>query len=170
MVTSSPDRANEDRSDRNLLAYSGWRQRSSWASRRLEFTTDRKFIFHGGQRPDDTMVLIMALAEICPFLSVFCRFPICSSWGWKLIHHSRGYHAPTIPYPPETCAFLFEEFGIRRTPATLAKQRVIGGNAPPYRKLNRSIYYAISDLRDWATRALGIRYRTTTDCASSASS
>jgi hypothetical protein len=77
---------------------------------------------------------------------------------------------PQFLTPPESCAFLLEEYGIKRTPATLAKQRVIGGNAPPYRKLNRSIYYAISDLRNWATGALDIRYRTTSDCASGASS
>jgi hypothetical protein len=68
--------------------------------------------------------------------------------------------------PPLACKFLLDEFGIRRTPATLAKQRVIGGNAPPYRKLGRSVYYALSDLSDWATRALNTRHRTTSDCLS----
>jgi hypothetical protein len=71
--------------------------------------------------------------------------------------------------PPETCTFLLDEYGIKRTPATLAKQRVIGGNAPPYRKLNRNIYYSVADLRDWVTTALGTRRRTTSDLVSSAS-
>lgn len=65
--------------------------------------------------------------------------------------------------PPEACEFLLEEYGIKRTPATLAKQRVVGGNAPPYRKLNRSIYYSPNDLRDWAEAGLNTRYRVTGD-------
>jgi hypothetical protein len=65
--------------------------------------------------------------------------------------------------PPEACKFLFSRYGIKRTPATLAKQRVIGGNSPPYRKLNRSVYYSTDDLRAWAEAALTIRYRTTSD-------
>jgi hypothetical protein len=71
--------------------------------------------------------------------------------------------------PPETCKFLLDEYGIKRTPATLAKQRVIGGNAPPFHKLNRSIYYSVADLRDWVTTALGTCRRTTSNCASGAS-
>ena len=67
--------------------------------------------------------------------------------------------------PPETCRFLLEEYGVKRTPATLAKQRVLGGNTPPYRKLNRNIYYAVADLRGWATGELSTRYRTTSDGA-----
>jgi len=65
--------------------------------------------------------------------------------------------------PPEACKFLFDEYGIRRTKATLAKQRVIGGNTPPHRKVNRNIYYSIVDLREWAEAALSTRYRTTSD-------
>jgi hypothetical protein len=65
--------------------------------------------------------------------------------------------------PPDACKFLLEQFGIQRTPATLAKQRVVGGNAPPYRKLNRNIYYSVADLRAWAETALNTRYRTTSD-------
>jgi hypothetical protein len=65
--------------------------------------------------------------------------------------------------PPEACQFLFSEYGIKRTPATLAKQRVLGGNTPPYRKLNRSIYYSVADLQAWAEAALNTRYRTTSD-------
>ncbi len=72
---------------------------------------------------------------------------------------------PQFLTPPETCKFLVEEYGIKRTPATLAKQRVTGGNAPPYRKLNRSVYYSVADLSDWATTALGTRRRTTSDLA-----
>jgi hypothetical protein len=70
--------------------------------------------------------------------------------------------------PPETCAFLREQFGIKRTPGTLAKQRVTGGNTPPYRKLSRNVYYSVTDLRDWATSALSTRHRTTSDGAPSA--
>jgi hypothetical protein len=65
--------------------------------------------------------------------------------------------------PPLACKFLLDEFGIKRTPATLAKLRVIGGNAPPYRKLGRSVYYALNDLSDWATGALNTRHCTTSD-------
>ena len=65
--------------------------------------------------------------------------------------------------PREACNFLSEQYGIKRTPATLAKQRVIGGNAPPYRKLNRNIYYSRNDLRDWAEAGLNTRYRATSD-------
>jgi hypothetical protein len=72
---------------------------------------------------------------------------------------------PQFLTPPETCRFLLEEYGVRRSPRTLAKQRVIGGNTPPYRKLNRNIYYAVGDLRDWATTALSRRHRTTSDGA-----
>jgi hypothetical protein len=72
---------------------------------------------------------------------------------------------PQFLTPPEACKFLREELGIKRTPATLAKQRAVGGNAPPYRKLNRNVYYSVSDLQNWASAALGTRYRTTCDCA-----
>lgn len=65
--------------------------------------------------------------------------------------------------PPAACRFLLEVFGIKRTPATLAKQRVTGGNTPPYRKVNRNIYYCVADLRDWADAALSPRYRTMSD-------
>jgi hypothetical protein len=76
---------------------------------------------------------------------------------------------PEFLTPRQTCTFLLEEYGIKRTPATLAKQRVIGGNAPPYRKLSRNIYYSVADLRDWVTTALGTRHRTTSDSVPSAS-
>jgi hypothetical protein len=65
--------------------------------------------------------------------------------------------------PQDACEFLYKEYGIRRTPATLAKLRVVGGNAPPYRKLNRSIYYSSNDLRDWAEAGLNTRYHATSD-------
>jgi hypothetical protein len=67
--------------------------------------------------------------------------------------------------PPAACSFLFNEYGVKRTPATLAKQRVRGGYTPPYRKLGRNVYYAVSDLRDWATGALNTCHRTTSDKA-----
>jgi hypothetical protein len=65
--------------------------------------------------------------------------------------------------PPAACRFLFDEYGVKRTPATLAKQRVTGGNTPPYRKVNRNIYYCVADLRDWADAALSPSYRSTSD-------
>jgi hypothetical protein len=73
--------------------------------------------------------------------------------------------SPQFLTPPEACALLLEEFGIRRTPSSLAKLRVTGGNAPPYRKVNRRVYYAVDDLREWAIAALGMRHWTTHDCA-----
>jgi hypothetical protein len=65
--------------------------------------------------------------------------------------------------PPAACEFLLDEYGIKRSPATLAKQRVVGGNAPPFRKANRAILYAVVDLRDWADAQLNARYRTTSE-------
>jgi hypothetical protein len=70
--------------------------------------------------------------------------------------------------PRDACKFLYEQYGIKRTPATLAKQRVVGGNAPPYRKLNRSVYYSPNDLRDWVEAGLNTRYRATSDCGTPA--
>jgi hypothetical protein len=69
---------------------------------------------------------------------------------------------PFLP-PPAACKFLLDEYGIKRSPATLAKQRVVGGNAPPFRKANRAILYAVIDLRDWANAQLSARYRTTSE-------
>ena len=65
--------------------------------------------------------------------------------------------------PNDACRFLQDEFGIRRSPGTLAKARCWGGDAPKFRRLGRSIYYAECDLKAWAERALGTTYRNTGD-------
>ena len=64
--------------------------------------------------------------------------------------------------PRGACRLLFEEFGIKRAPATLAKLRVVGGS-PPFRKVNRAVLYAASDLRTWASAALSIKHNSTSD-------
>ncbi|MFI4973724.1 MAG: hypothetical protein ACHP84_04190 [Caulobacterales bacterium] len=69
--------------------------------------------------------------------------------------------------PREASGFLREAFGVVRTPATLAKLRVIGGG-PAYRKLNRAVLYATEDLRAWVSVALEIRRTSTTDEGSNA--
>ena len=68
---------------------------------------------------------------------------------------------PLLP-PPAASRLLRDEFGVSRTPATLAKQRVTGGG-PPFRKLNRAVLYAPADLRAWANAALEIIRRSTSD-------
>jgi hypothetical protein len=67
-------------------------------------------------------------------------------------------------YRPEAaCRFLLDMFGIKRTEGTFAKARSIGGDAPPFRRVGRNIYYAESDLRAWAEGNLGTAYRSTSD-------
>ena len=64
--------------------------------------------------------------------------------------------------PPEACAFLRENFGVRRTPATLAKHRVTG-EGPAFRKLNRAVLYSPTDLLAWASDALSVKRGSTSD-------
>ncbi|MGH7073209.1 MAG: hypothetical protein ACRELF_18100 [Gemmataceae bacterium] len=64
--------------------------------------------------------------------------------------------------PREACRFLLAEFGVKRTPATLAKLRCVGGS-PPFRKLNRAVLYSTADLKSWAGAALSIKRRNTSD-------
>lgn len=65
--------------------------------------------------------------------------------------------------PNEACSFLQSEYNIQRAPATFAKARCVGGDAPKFRRLGRAIYYAETDLRAWAERMLGTAYRTTSE-------
>ena len=68
----------------------------------------------------------------------------------------------TFLTPPEASAYLKEKHGVRRTPATLAKLRVVGGG-PPFRKLNRSVFYAPADLAAWSEKSLGTVRNSTSD-------
>lgn len=54
--------------------------------------------------------------------------------------------------PREAASFL-SSIGISRTPATLAKLRVVGGG-PKFRRFGRSIRYARNDLNDWVNANL----------------
>jgi hypothetical protein len=49
----------------------------------------------------------------------------------------------------QASAYLLEQHGIRRTPATLAKLRSIGGG-PPFRKAGSQVIYDAADLDRWA--------------------
>ncbi len=65
--------------------------------------------------------------------------------------------------PHEASQYLLQNFGIQRAVGTLAKGRCLGGNVPAFRRVGRAIYYAESDLRQWAEMALSTTYRTTSD-------
>jgi hypothetical protein len=58
-------------------------------------------------------------------------------------------------------AFL-RALGIPRSPATLTRQRCVGGLAPPFRKIGRAVRYHPADLREWAEAVLSPPRRTTT--------
>ncbi len=51
---------------------------------------------------------------------------------------------------PPASVYLFEVWGIRRSPRTLAKQRCVGGNGPPFRKVGRDVVYERGALDGWA--------------------
>ena len=60
----------------------------------------------------------------------------------------------------ETSKFLRER-GISRSPSTLTRLRCVGGVAPPFRKLGRSVRYDPADLRKWIAEAVSEPMRTT---------
>lgn len=64
--------------------------------------------------------------------------------------------------PPQASEYLRERYGVRRTVATLAKLRVVGGG-PPFRKLNRAVLYAPADLAAWTSESLCVVRTSTSD-------
>jgi hypothetical protein len=59
--------------------------------------------------------------------------------------------------------FLEEQYGVRRTPGTLAKGRVLGGCNPPHRKLGRAVLYDPDDLSRWVEETLSAPRRSTSE-------
>ena len=66
--------------------------------------------------------------------------------------------------PPEFSQMLWDEFGIKRTPDTLAKLRCIGGS-PPFVKCNRNVLYPVEAGREWALSLLSSVMRSTSEPA-----
>lgn len=69
--------------------------------------------------------------------------------------------------PALACQLLNEEFGIKRTPATLAKLRCVGGS-PIFLKANRAVLYPRESLRDWARLLLSPPKHSTSSTGSQA--
>lgn len=67
--------------------------------------------------------------------------------------------------PKEASQLLSDEFGIRRTPATLAKLRCIGGSAP-FIKAGRAVLYPDALLRAWAGSLLSAPMNSTSEAQS----
>jgi hypothetical protein len=65
----------------------------------------------------------------------------------------------------EASSFLEERFGVKRSPGTLAKARVVGGCNPPHRKLGRTVLYDPEDLCRWVAEALSAPRRSTSEAA-----
>ncbi len=49
----------------------------------------------------------------------------------------------------EASKYLMENWGISRTPATLAKMAVHGGNSPKFQHIGKIPYYPIEELDAW---------------------
>lgn len=69
----------------------------------------------------------------------------------------------------EASEFLEQEFGVKRSPGTLAKGRVVGGCNPPYRKFGRAVLYDPNDLSRWVAETLSAPRHSTSDSAAIAS-
>jgi hypothetical protein len=68
--------------------------------------------------------------------------------------------ADTVREPPEALldtngasAFL-RALGIPRSPATLTRQRCVGGLTPPHRRIGRAVRYSPADLRRWVAETI----------------
>ncbi len=59
-------------------------------------------------------------------------------------------------------AYLFEVWGLKRSPNYLAKLAVIGGG-PAFRKAGRDPLYTTEDLDNWAAELIGPRVRSTSE-------
>jgi hypothetical protein len=65
----------------------------------------------------------------------------------------------------EASSFLEEQFGVKRSPGTLAKGRVVGGCNPPFRKLGRSVLYDPGDLTRWVQETVSPPRHSTSESA-----
>lgn len=64
----------------------------------------------------------------------------------------------------EAAAYLRTRYGIPKSSKTLAKDAVLGNDAPPFYKAGRFPLYAVSDLDAWAKARIGARsFRNTTE-------
>ena len=64
-------------------------------------------------------------------------------------------------------AYLFEAWGLKRSPNYLAKLAVIGGG-PPFRKAGRAPLYTTDDLDAWAVSLIGPRVGSTSEISRNA--
>jgi hypothetical protein len=69
---------------------------------------------------------------------------------------------PNYP-PPEASEYLRNQWGIKRTPATLAKLRSIRSNGPVFLKANRNVLYPRTGLDEYAATLLSTPRRSTSD-------
>ena len=69
---------------------------------------------------------------------------------------------PNYP-PPAACEYLESQWGIKRTPATLAKLRCVSSNGPSFFKANRDILYPRTGLDEYAASLLSALRRSTSD-------
>jgi hypothetical protein len=65
--------------------------------------------------------------------------------------------------PPEASEYLKTHWGIKRTPATLAKLRCVSSNGPVFYKANRQILYPRTGLDEYAVSLLSGLRRSTSD-------
>jgi hypothetical protein len=62
----------------------------------------------------------------------------------------------------EACKFLDEEYGLKRTPRTLAKEAV-HGRGPRFYHVGRAVRMLPDDLRAWAEAKIGPRVSSTAE-------
>lgn len=79
--------------------------------------------------------------------------------------HSRPFTRPLRR--DEASAYLYDTYGISRTPRTLAKYAVIGGG-PRFRHAGRFPLYDISELDAWATGLMSGLKSSTSDVGEAA--
>lgn len=63
--------------------------------------------------------------------------------------------------PAGLCTMLWEEFGIRRRPSTLAKIRCVSSDGPPFIKVNQAVLYPEEEARAWARSLMSPLRRST---------
>src|SRR5437016_178029 len=68
--------------------------------------------------------------------------------------------------PPEASEYLQTHWGIKRTPATLAKLRCVSSDGPIFLKANRHVLYPRSGLDEFAANLLSKPRRSTSDTGS----
>ncbi|QFY90318.1 hypothetical protein D5125_12950 [Magnetovirga frankeli] len=60
-------------------------------------------------------------------------------------------------------AYLKDQYGIQRTPRTLAKLRSVGGGPRFIRVSKTEVVYSTDDLDNWATQLLGPSFANTAE-------